>query len=54
MFTFRGHSEWVRYIRVHPDGSHFASCGIDQVDHIFKFTAVFLRVLSFGRLQINL
>ena len=48
MYTFRGHSEWVRYLRVHPDGSHFASCGIDQVLVFFKKILYLFRLLLFG------
>ncbi|KAK6047789.1 hypothetical protein COOONC_14706, partial [Cooperia oncophora] len=30
--TFRGHSEWVRMVRVSPDGVLFASASNDQRD----------------------
>jgi platelet-activating factor acetylhydrolase IB subunit alpha len=31
--NFTGHSEWVRMIRVSPDGTLFASCSNDKVKH---------------------
>ncbi|KAH7731542.1 lissencephaly-1 [Aphelenchoides avenae] len=32
MFTFTGHAEWVRMVRVHADGAYFASCSFDKVN----------------------
>ena len=35
MKTFTGHREWVRMVRVSPDGSLIASCSNDQTVRVW-------------------
>lgn len=33
--TYTGHQEWVRMIRVHAEGSYFASCSNDHTVRVW-------------------
>lgn len=37
VFTFRGHNDWVRMIRISNDGTLFASGSLDQTVSVWSF-----------------
>lgn len=43
--SFTGHREWVRMVRVHPDGTIFASCSNDHSIRVWTINSKECKVI---------